>query len=218
VDLAFDCVGATPTPFAATPGFELRLRIAEVSGARIDAIALRCQIRIEPHRRRYDAAEAAALRDLFGDTQRWADTLKPIQFAQIAAMVPGFTGAVTVDLPVPCGYDLEVAAGKYFDALADGVVPLLLLFSGTVFAVEDGRLRVEQVPWRHEAAYGLPVSVWRATVDAHFPDRAWLTVRRDTMAALREFKSRNALPTWDATVAALLTRAENHFPPTERSA
>jgi Family of unknown function (DUF6084) len=41
-------------------------------------------------------------------------------------------------------------------------------------------------------------------VALHFPDSAWLRVGLDTMAALRRFKSRNALPTWDSTVRALL--------------
>ena len=37
--------------------------------------------------RRYTAAEAERLADLFGETSRWADTLKPMQFATVSAMV-----------------------------------------------------------------------------------------------------------------------------------
>ncbi|HEX5117776.1 MAG TPA: DUF6084 family protein [Pseudonocardiaceae bacterium] len=207
-DLVFDCIGASADRFAAAPSFTLHLRISETTGQRIDAIALRCQIRLEPQRRRYSAEEAERLRDLFGDTDRWADTLKPLQFAQLATMVPGFTGAAEVDLAVPCGYDLEIASTKYFDGLTDGVVPLLLLFSGTVFATVDGRMSVQQVPWSKEASYGLPVAVWRETIDTHFPDSAWIPVRRDTLDALRRFKSRAALPTWDSVVTALLAGAE----------
>ena len=48
-------------------------------------------------------------------------------------MVAGFAGETEVDLPVACTYDFEVAAAKYLHALGDGEVPLLLLFSGTVF-------------------------------------------------------------------------------------
>jgi len=50
----------------------------------------------------------------------------------------------------------------------------------------------------------MPVAVWREAINLHYPDSAWFQVRRDTMAALRRFKSRNALPTWDATITALL--------------
>lgn len=206
-ELVFDCVGAAAERYAATPLLTLRLRVSETTGQRVDAIALRCQIRVEPHRRRYSGEEADRLLDLFGEPGRWGETLKPLQFCTLTAMVPGFTGAVTVDLPVPCTYDLEIASTKYFDGLADGVIPLLLLFSGTVFATRDGRLSVQQVPWSKEAAYGLPVAVWREAVDAHFPDSAWVPVRRSTLDALRRFKSRGALPTWDSAVSALLDGA-----------
>jgi hypothetical protein len=174
----------------------------------VDAIALRCQIRIEPQRRRYSEAEAQRLHDLFGDTSRWADTLKPLQFTTIAVMVPGFSGSTRLDLPVPFSYDLEIAATRYFASLDDGVTPLLLLFSGTVFTTVDGRLQVQQVPWSKEIACGLPAKVWREAVDAHFPDRAWITMSRGTLDELIRFKTRHALPTWDATVRALLNRAD----------
>jgi hypothetical protein len=173
----------------------------------VDAIALRCQIRIEPQRRRYSGAEAERLHDLFGDTSRWADTLKPLQFTTVAVTVPGFSGRTELDLPVPFTYDLEIASTRYFASLDDGAVPLLLLFSGTVFATVDGRLQVQQVPWSKEISCGLPAKVWREAVDAHFPDRAWVTMRRDTLDELMRFKTRRALPTWDATLRALLTQA-----------
>jgi uncharacterized protein DUF6084 len=203
-ELVFDCVGAKAERYAVTPSMTLGLRITETGGERVDAIALRCQIRVEPHRRRYSTGEAEKLHDLFGDTDRWADTLKPLQLATLSTMVPGFTGAVTIDLPLPCTYDLEVASTKYFDGLEDGTVPLLLLFSGTIFTNRDGRLSVQQVPWSKETSYGLPVKVWRETVDLHFPNSGWLMLQRETLDALQRFKTRNALPTWDSTLTALL--------------
>ncbi len=203
-DLVFDCVGASADRYSAVPAMTLRLRIAETTGARVAAVALRCQIRIEPQRRRYSAEEAEALHDLFGDTDRWAETVKPVQLATLSTMVPSFTGSTEHDLPLPCTYDLEIASTKYFSALEDGTIPLLLLFSGTIFGVEDGRMSVQQIPWSKESSFPLPVEVWRETVARHFPDSAWLRVGLDTMASLRQFKSRNALPTWDSTVRALL--------------
>ncbi|MCA1654961.1 MAG: DUF6084 family protein [Pseudonocardiaceae bacterium] len=207
-ELVFDCVGATADRYAVVPSMTLELRLTETTGERVDAIALRCQIRIEPHRRRYSAAEAERLHDLFGDTDRWADTLKPLQFANLSAMVPGFTGATTVELPVQCSYDLEIASTKYFSSLEDGVIPLLLLYSGTIFSTRDGRMNVQQVPWSKESAYPLPVKVWRQTVDMHFPNSAWFRVEQGTLEALQRFKSRNALPTWDSTINALLAEVE----------
>jgi hypothetical protein len=206
-ELSFDCVGAQAERYAVVPSFTLQLRISETTGQRVDAIALRCQIRIEPMRRRYTDAEAERLNDLFGETQRWSDTLKPLQFALLSVMVPSFTGSVQVNLPVPFSYDLEIASARYFSALDSGEIPLLMLFSGTIFGTADGRLQVQQVPWSKEATFRLPVSVWRASVDAHFPNSAWIRMTRETLDELIRFKNRKALPTWDATLAALLAQA-----------
>jgi hypothetical protein len=206
-ELVFDCTGARAERYAMVPTFTLALRISETSGQPVSAIALRCQIRIEPVKRRYSDAEAERLHDLFGDTRRWADTLKPLQFTTVSAMVPGFTGSTSLELPISTSYDLEIGATRYFASLDGGDIPLLLLFSGTVFAVTDGRMQVQQVPWSKEAPFRLPVSVWREAIDAHFPGSAWLRCSRDTLDALSEYKARNALPTWDATLTALLKRA-----------
>jgi hypothetical protein len=68
-------------------------------------------------------------------------------------------------------------------------------------------MSVQQVPWSKETSFGLPVSVWRETIATHFPNGAWLPVHRETLEALRRFKTSNALPTWNSTLAALLERA-----------
>ncbi len=203
-ELSFDCTGARPDKFAIAPAMSMTLRISEVTGQKIEAIALRCQLRIEPARRRYSAAEAQKLNDLFGDTERWADTLKPVQFANLSIMVPGFTGSTDIDVPIPLSYDMEIGSTRYFAGLDEGEVPLLLLFSGSVFGTADGKLVVQQVPWSKEARYRLPVTVWREAIDAHFPNSAWLRVSTRTLDELQRFKNSRALPTWDATVSALL--------------
>jgi uncharacterized protein DUF6084 len=209
--LTFACTQASASRYAATPTLAFKLTITESSGVRVHAIALRCQIRIEPHRRRYSAAEAQRLHDLFGDTSRWADTVKPIQLAMVSTMVPAFTSLTEVGLEVPCTYDLEVASARYLQGLDDGTIPLLFLFSGTVFtAPGDGSatgFSVELIPWSSEATYRMPVSVWREVVDLHFPGSAWLRCSRETLDALSAFKAEHALATWDATLTALLARA-----------
>jgi Family of unknown function (DUF6084) len=206
-ELVFDCLGAHADRYAVAPSMAFTLRISDTSGQRVEAIALRCQIRIEPSRRRYSAAEAERLNDLFGETQRWAETLRPLQFTNVAIMVPRFTGSIELDLPVMLSYDLEIGSTRYFAGLDDGEVPLLLLFSGTVFGMTDGRLQAHQVPWSKEAAYRLPISIWREAVDAHFPNSAWIKMSRQTLDELQRFKTRAALPTWDATIQALLAAA-----------
>ena len=206
-ELVFDCLDAKPDRWAAVPTLLFRLRIADAGGQRIHTIALRCQLRIEPQRRRYSPEESGDLLDLFGEPARWGETLKPLQFANVSVMIPGFAGNIELDLPVPCTYDFEVAAAKYLHALDDGEVPLLLLFSGTVFAKGNGGMTVEQVPWHKEASYRMPVKVWRELMDLYFPDSAWIRLRRDTLDDLQRFKARAALPTWDQALAVLLERA-----------
>ena len=206
-ELVFDCIGARADKYAVVPSMFFTLRVSETTGQRVEAIALRCQIRIEPARRRYSDDEAERLNDLFGDTQRWADTLKPVQFINVSIMVPGFTGSTDIDLPVPLTYDMEIGATRYFAGLDDGEVPLLLLFSGTIFGISDGRMSVAQVPWSKEASYRLPVSVWRAAIDSHFPNTAWIKFSNLTFDELLRYKAAKGLPTWEATILYLLSEA-----------
>ncbi|MEV4162182.1 DUF6084 family protein [Nonomuraea dietziae] len=206
-DLGFACLDARADRFAAAPTLCFPLRITEAGGGAVHALALRCQIRIEPQRRRYSGAESELLADLFGEPSRWGETLRPLQFALVSTMVPGFTGVTEIDLPVPVTYDLEVAAGKYFAALDEGEIPLLLLFSGTVFVRTPTGFSVEQVPWDRETRHRLPVPLWRELMDRYFPGEGWLRLRTDTLRDLHRFKSAHALATWDDTMEALLARA-----------
>ena len=154
-ELTFECIDSHPDRYAAIAHLVFRLRITETSGEVVHAIGLRVQFRIEPHRRRYSEVESVLLADLFGETSRWGDTLKPMQFATIAVMVPGFSGSTEIDVPVPCTYDLEVAAGKYFAKLEDGEIPMILLFSGTVFVKGPSGFAVDQVSWASETRHRL---------------------------------------------------------------
>jgi len=210
--LTFEIVDASPERFAATPTIVLRLRITGPVDTAVHAIALRVQIRIEPQRRRYEHEEAERLYELFGDTTRWGDSLRPFQWTQVATVVGGFVGRTDVDLPITCTYDLEVAAAKYFHALEDGDIPLLLLFSGTTFAKTGAGFAVEPIAWHDEAVFRLPVRLWRETMDLYFPNSGWVRVHRETLNALAAFKARRALPTWDHTFEQLLKEAGEDTP------
>ena len=52
---------------------------------------------------------------------------------------PALPGTTTVAVPVPCNYDLEVAATNYFRSIADGEVPLVFHFNGSVYLPGPGR-------------------------------------------------------------------------------
>jgi hypothetical protein len=205
--LTFDVVGARAEPYAAVPTLAFALRVGEGSGQPIHTIALRCQIQIEPRRRPYSPTEETRLLELFGEPKRWGDTLKTLLWTQAPLMIPGFAGSTEVTLPVTCTYDFEVTAAKYFQALDEGEIPLLFLFSGTVFAKNGSGISVEPVPWEKEASFRLPVRVWREVMDLYFPGSAWIRLRRESFDALHRFKARRALPTWDEAVEALLMAA-----------
>ena len=209
-ELTFAVLGVRLEPYAATPTLVFRLRVEAPGGETIHTLALRCQIRIEPQRRRYAADEAAVLEELFGRTERWGDTLKPFLWTHVSTMAPGFTGAGEIDLVVPCTYDFEVAAAKYLHALEGGEIPLLFLFSGTVFAKGEDGLRVTQIPWDREARHRLPVATWRQLMDHYYPNAGWLRLRRDTLDALLSLKARRAVATFDEVIDMLLAGAGEH--------
>jgi hypothetical protein len=83
-------------------------------------------------------------------------------------------------------------------------VPLELLFSGSVFYADDGRLQTTRLSWEKEAEFRLPVRVWKETMERYFRGTAWLRLRKESFDRLSAFKSRNALATWDDALDALL--------------
>lgn len=209
VDLDFACVDVVADRFAAGPTVALRMRATDRGGQRVHAVALRCQVRVEPVRRSYGEAEAAKVVDLFGERTRWGTTMQPMQLAFLSQVLPSFTGACDFDLVLPLSYDVDVAAHKYLAALDDGVVPLILLFSGTVFSGTLGSLSVQPVPWHKETQVRMPVAVWREAMDAHFPGQAWLRLSRSAYDDLATYRGRHGLVGWDEVVAKLLREADS---------
>jgi Family of unknown function (DUF6084) len=204
-ELAFDVLDVVPQAHAAAPHLLFRMRVTESSGAVVHAIALRCQLRIEPQRRPYEMAEQAGLTDLFGTPDRFGATLKPFLWTHATAMVQGFEGSREFDLPVACTYDFDVSGTKYIHALQGGNIPLVLLFSGTVFTRGETGFAVEQLSWSLEASYRLPVAVWHRMMDLYFPGSGWIRLERDTIDALGRYKAARGLTSWDQAIAGLLT-------------
>ena len=204
-ELSFTVVDVVPEPYAAAPNLLARIRVAETTGERVHALALRAQIRIEPQRRRYDDAEERALLDLFGDRSRFAETLRPFAWLHASTVAQGFTESTVIELPLPCTYDFEVSGTTYLHALRDGEIPLLFLFSGTVFTRGTTGFSVAQVPWDLEARYRLPVAVWRDLMETWFPGTEWVRMRRETVEALAHYRHVRGLTSWDDAVTTLLT-------------
>lgn len=206
VDLDFAIESARVEPGAVSPMLFFSLHVTNKSQAvPIQNLMLNCQVRIEPTRRRYAPDDHDRLLDLFGEPERWGQTLQGFLWVHTTASTPPFTDQCTIDLPVPCSYDFNIAATKYFYGLNEGDVPLLLLFSGSVFYLDNaGNLQAAQIPWSKEASFRLPVKLWQTMMDCYYPDSAWLRLRRDVFEQLYRYKRHRRLPTFELALQALL--------------
>lgn len=209
-ELGFHIDGVEVAALAATPTITFKLRVTNRDpGERIQSVALRCQIQFEVTRRRYAAEEQQKLRDLFGEPERWSQTLKNLLWTHVSVNIPPFQDTTVVDVPVPCTFDFNVAATKYFHGLAEGEVPLCVMFSGSVFySSPSGGMQVSPISWEQEARYRLPVQVWREMMNAYYPGSAWLCLRRDVFERLYDYKVRNGIPTWEEALENMLAAEE----------
>jgi len=204
-ELSFVVEDAGAVRFAAVPTLTLTLRIERVGGGPVRSIALNTQIRIAATQRSYEVSEQERLVELFGRSDQWDKSLHSMLWTNIAANVPAFTDSTLFELSVPCTYDLEVSAGKYFQALKGGEIPLELLFGGTVFYPQPGgQLQISPIPWSQEVDFRLPLGVWNETMDYYFPNSAWLRLGRASFDRLCAYRARHTLPTWEATMERLL--------------
>lgn len=213
-ELRFTIQGAEAVPLAAHPQIAFRLHIANARAAEtIHNIVLRAQIQIEAPRRQHSAGQKQALRDLFGQPERWSETLRPMLWTHATTVVPSFEDSIVTDLPVACTFDFNVAATKYFHAIDEGEIPLLFLFSGSIFyAAGESALQVAPIPWDREARFRLPASTWREMMDLYYPNSAWLSLRRDVFERLYQYKAQNTIPTWEEALENLLAVQEEALP------
>ena len=206
IDLDFAVQGVEIARRSATPLLIFKLRIGAT--APVEHAIVQAQIRIEATHRDYAPAERERLSELFGAAADWDRSLRGLLWTTASASVPGFAEECTVDLPVPCSYDFEIAATKFLHGVQEGEVPLLLLFSGPVFFRNaEGDLQIGQIAHHKEAGYRLPVSLWQSVMAQHYPDRIWLRLERDLFEQVYEYKRRNGFPGFDQAMRALLAES-----------
>lgn len=206
----FDVHDVTWVSDAAAPTLSFALGVTESSGREVFTIALTAQINIDPARRTYDVPTREALVELFGAPERWSATTNSFLFAHATTLVPSFTGQTMFTLPVPCSYDLELAAAKYFHSLPDGEVPLSFHFTGSVlYRGDSGQMQVVLIPWTCSADWRMPVATWRAMMEYHYPGGGWVRLRDETLDTLARRKAALGLHSYDAAVAELLLEEES---------
>jgi hypothetical protein len=204
-ELDFRVEGAHAEEYAAVPTIVFRLVVESVGGHAVRAALLDCQLQIAARTRPYGTDDLDGLADLFGTPERWSTTLRTLPWVRTTRVIPAFEGATVVDLPVTCTYDLDVIASRYFGGLGDGGIPLEFLFSGSVFyGGAGGMLRTARISWEKEATFSLPLSVWRETMDRHFPGTAWMRVSEETYARLSRERARRGDGDFEGTLRALL--------------
>jgi len=133
-DLDFKVLGVDAAARGLAPLLHFKIEIVnQTPGEKVQSVMLHAQIQIQSAQRAYTTGEKEKLRELFGRPEDWGQTLRNKLLSQANCIVAGFADRTEAVLVVPCTFDLNVAATKYFYALEDGEVPLLFLFSGTVF-------------------------------------------------------------------------------------
>lgn len=205
-ELTFKVEEAAAVPFAAVPTIAFRLHIENSEPSQvIHTVALRCQIQIAAARRRYSREEQHGMLDIFGNPERWSQTLRNLLWTHVSSVVPGFKADTLTDLLVPCTFDFNVSATKYFASLDGGEIPLFFLFSGTVFyAGDDGVLQVSPISWEQEATFRLKRQVWREMMDSYYPNSVFLNLHRDVFERLLQYKTQNGIPTWEQALERIL--------------
>lgn len=215
-ELRFQVEEINALRYAAAPTITVRLRISNLPEDEvIQSVLLNCQLQVQPLGRAYAPLEEARLLDLFGEREQWGRTMKPLHWMNLVVKIPPFAGETTAELALPCSLDFDVAANKYFYGLDAGSVVVLAFFSGTAFytgASGTVPVQIHQIPWDREARFDLPVEVWRAAVDAHYPDTRWLRLPRETFDRLYRYKSARGIPFWADLIEQLLDRAEQSEP------
>jgi hypothetical protein len=213
-ELDFKVTAVEPVAQGLTPQLNFKLEVTNSPADQtIHSVILQVQIQIQATQRRYDKNEKNKLTDLFGSPERWGDTLRQKLWALTGTTVRSFSGSTTALLTIPCSFDLNMEATKYFYALEEGSVPLLFLFSGTIFYESDqGRFQVQQISWNKESAFQMPVKMWKDLMDHHYPNMAWLTLNREVFERLYAYRREHNLTSWEQTIEQLLPALEEALP------
>jgi len=212
-ELEFQIAGAEAVTHGLSPLVHFHLQVSAPGGEQVQTLLLQTQIQLQCPQRAYTDEEKKRLVELFGPPESWSQTLRNRLWTHAQATVGPFEGSTQTVLPVPCTFDLNLAVTKYFYGLTSGDVPLLFLFSGSVFYTgPDGRLQVQRISWNKECGYRMPLAVWWRLMEQHYPNSGWVYLRRDIFDRLYSYKRASGLGTWEEAITRLLGAAEADQP------
>ncbi len=88
-DVNFQIEAVEALTFAAAPLLNFKLRMTNAAGeGPIHSGLLRCQIQLAATRRRYSPPEQERLLDLFGEPDRWSQTLRSMLWTHVSTTHP----------------------------------------------------------------------------------------------------------------------------------
>ena len=205
-ELDFEIVSAEVKPHSAVPTLLFKMLVSNRNeNEEVYAAALKCQVLIEATRRSYDEELKTGLREVFGDPDRWEETVRSLMWMTITIPVSRFRKSAIVDIAIPVCEDHITAAGKYFFTVKKGEIPLAFLFSGTLFfAGPEGGVQITQVPWHKEASYRMPADLWNQMMEIYFPGSRWVKLSSETFNRIYQYKARNNFTSLEECVEWLL--------------
>lgn len=206
---SFEIRGVRAPKHSVAPMLIFELEVDDRSDLQVFTISLAVQIAIEPAQRAYDNETRERLTELLGEPGRVGSPTRTMSWAKVDVLVQPFKGMTTVEVPVLCNYDLEIAATNYFHALTDGEVPLVFHFNGGIYYQGEGdRLQIVQLSWEESSNFRMPVEVWRDMIAAHYPHRRWVAAGEETVERLRRYRLAQGLPSYEAALEDLLDHGE----------
>ena len=214
IDLDFTVPAVQIADNCATPTLLFQLRaINRTPESAVEHVALSAQIRIEAARREYAPHERERLSELFGGAADWDRALRGLLWTSVTVPIGGFTKECTIDLPIACSCDFEIAATKFLHGVEHGEIPLLWLFSGSIFfRNSEGELQIGQVAHHKEAGIRLPAELWHSLMQRYYADKIWLRVERDLFEEVYRYKRRKSLPSFDEALRDLLAAGAAEAP------
>ena len=189
------CSTHAPEPYAAVPTIMLRTADHRARPERtVHAVALRCQIRIEPQRRRYEHEEEQRLVELFGEPPRGATRCGRSCGRTWRRPSPASRARPRSTCRSTCTLRLR-GRGRRSSSIRSTTARSrsCCCSPGTAFTRSERGMNVAPVAWHADASFRLPVAVWRQMMDLYFPNSGWVMLSRDTLDALTQFKADRAL-------------------------